>query len=196
MGKNFVRFRKIIFYILNKRRFKFLDITSKIIKPIILTPHYICLGKYVQIYHHARIQGVKQDADPCIIFEDYVTCQQNLHLTCANSISIGSNTAIAANVTITDINHPYEDVTIPIEKQKIIVTPVRIGSDCKIYNNCVILPGTNIGDHCVVGANSVVQGNFPGFSVIVGIPARIIKRYSFEKGAWLKTNEKGEFINE
>ncbi len=122
--------------------------------------------------------------------------QQNMHLTCAKAISIGSNTAIAANVTITDINHSYVDILIPVEKQPWEISPVEIGEDCKIYNNAVILPGTKLGKHNVVGANSVVSAIFPDFCVIVGIPASIIKRYNFQSKKWQKTNKFGEFIDE
>jgi acetyltransferase-like isoleucine patch superfamily enzyme len=110
-------------------------------------------------------------------------------------VYIGKHTAIAANVTITDIHHPYDDINTSIEKQQLIVTAVSIGDECKIYNNVVILPGTIIGKHCTIGANSVVSGNIPDYSVVVGIPAYIIKRYSTENKAWLKTDKDGNFIN-
>jgi acetyltransferase-like isoleucine patch superfamily enzyme len=45
-----------------------------------------------------------------------------------------------------------------------------------------------------VGANSVVTKDIPDYCVAVGTPARIVKRYSFEKKEWVKTNEEGEFI--
>ena len=62
--------------------------------------------------------------------------------------------------------------------------------------NSVILPGTELGDHCVVGANSVVSGSFPNYSVLVGAPAKIIKRYDFATQTWRKTDSKGNFIIE
>jgi acetyltransferase-like isoleucine patch superfamily enzyme len=130
---------------------------------------------------------------PEIIFEDGVSVQQNLHLTCADQIVIGKNTAIAANVSITDIHHPYDDISIPIESQDIHVSRVRIGKDSKIYNNAVILPGVIIGEHVTIGANSVVITNLPDYCVAVGAPARIVKRYSFEKNQWLSTNPDGSF---
>ena len=64
---------------------------------------------------------------PSIVFKENVSVEQNLHLTCAKSIVIGANTAIAANVTITDIHHPYLDINTPIERQDILVNPVSIG---------------------------------------------------------------------
>ena len=104
-----------------------------------------------------------------------MTIQQNIHLTCANLVEIGENTALAANVNITDIHHPYVDINTPIERQDIEVKSVKIGKDCKIYNNVAILLGTIIG--VTVGANSVVKGVFPDYCVIVGMLAYIIKRH-------------------
>ena len=159
-------------------------------KPLFITPKFIKFGKRIVIQKNCRIQGIYKYENvmfsPEIIFHDRVTIQQNLHLTCADRIEIGENTAIAANVTITDINHPYEDINIPIEQQPITVMPVKIGADCKIYNNVVVLPGTELGKHCVIGANSVVKGVYPDFCVIAGAPARIIKRYNYISKKWEK----------
>lgn len=166
-------------------------------KPIFLTPNSIIFGDNVYIGFHARIEGILQYQSekfhPQIVLNDGVSIQQNLHLTCAESVEIGKNTAIAANVSITDIHHPYDDVNLSIEFQNIISKPVYIGEDCKIYNNSVILQGTKIGKHCTIGANSVVSGEFPDYCIIVGAPAKIIKRYSFEKQKWLKTDSEGNF---
>ena len=51
--------------------------------------------------------------------------------------------------------------------------------------NSVILPGTILGKHCVVGANSVVSGVFDDYSVIVGSPARVVKKYNKETREWI-----------
>jgi len=159
-----------------------------IFKPIKISPESLFLGSNVTILHHARIEGIteygEQVFNPRISIEDGVTIQQNLHLTCANEIQIGSNTAIAANVTITDINHRYDDITVPPEKQPLNVSKVKIGENCKIYNNSVILPGTKLGRHTIVGANAVVSGHFPDYCVIAGIPAKILKLYNKETCTW------------
>jgi len=182
------RITKLIFYIFYKNKFNKLHITSFIQSPLMITPRFISLGKHVSIYKNCRIQGISEyngkTFSPEIIFDDYSSSQQNLHLTCANKIYIGKNTALAANVTITDIHHPYDDISTPIEKQDIVVKEVYIGDDCKIYNNAVILPGTKIGKHCTIGANSVVSGDFPDYCVIAGIPARVIKKYNKETNLW------------
>ncbi len=181
-------------------RFKSIKMGGKVIicSPILITAKYLNFGSRVFIRNSARIEGIasylSEKFNPIIEFSDGVSIEQNLHLTCAEKIYIGENTSISANVTITDINHPYENIDISPEMQKIEVRPVYIGADCKIYNNVVILPGTILGKHCVVGANTVVTGrSYPDYSIIVGIPSKIIKRYSFEKKAWFKTDISGNF---
>lgn len=190
--------RKRIWFLFNKHRFNFIGSKSYIYNPLKLTPKYIKIGKGCTIYKNCRIEGITSyegiNYTPSITLGDKVTVQQNLHLTCANSIFIGDNVAIAANVSITDIDHLYIDITRPIEKNKLMVKDVIIGENSKIYNNAVILPGTHIGKHSVIGANSVVNGDFPDYSIIVGSPGRIIKRYCAETKEWRKTDKEGNFF--
>jgi acetyltransferase-like isoleucine patch superfamily enzyme len=184
--------------VFNKFRFKKLGKNSYISKHVFLTRSSISLNENVFVHANARIEGVNLyegiKYNPEIILDDNCSIQQNVHITCADRIYIGKETAIAANVSITDIHHPYEDINLPIEKQILNVFPVSIGSECKIYNNVVVLPGTKIGKHCTVGANSIVSGLIPDYCVVVGAPAKIIKRYDFDKKAWLKTDKEGNFI--
>ena len=177
-------------YVQHKPFFKKYHYSDVIKSPIILTPHCIEMEENVYIGHHARIEGVERwdgkKFSPLIRFCKGVSVQQNLHLTCANSVIIGANTAIAANVTITDIHHPYDDISLPIEHQMIKVKEVSIGEDCKIYNNVVILPGVHIGKHCTIGANSVVNQDIPDYSVAAGNPAKVVKKYDFNNKEWKK----------
>lgn len=174
------------------RRYKELGRNCIVVKPIAVTPQYIRLKDRVTIHAHGRIQGISSYQgvrySPEIVFDEGSSAQQNLHLTCAEMVHIGKDTALAANVTVTDIDHPYEDVDVPIERQQLRVKPVHIGDGCKVYNNVVILPGTTIGNHCVIGANSVVSGHFDGFSVIVGSPARVVKKYDASRKMWVKVS--------
>ena len=196
MKKNFrtMKLRKILYLPYNLLRFKDFHYSATVKRCLLITPRCVSIGRNVYIEKNCRIEGVclynNVPFDPSIVFEDNVSVQQNLHLTCANQIVVGKNTAIAANVSITDIHHPYEDINTPIEQQDIIVKPVIIGQDCKIYNNAVILPGVHIGKHCTIGANSVVTHDIPDYCVAVGAPARVIKRYNKKTQMWEKVEGK------
>jgi acetyltransferase-like isoleucine patch superfamily enzyme len=90
------------------------------------------------------------------------------------------------NVYITDQNHGYEDVSLPISKQSQPERAVKIGSGSWLGYGSVVLPGVTIGEHCVIGANSVVTRDVPSYSVAVGVPARVIKRYI--NGSWTEVD--------
>lgn len=186
-------------YCLYKPRFRRYSLGNRIGRGGRITHRHISLGKNVRLGPRCRIQGITRYLNdrfcPEIILADNVSIQQDFYLTCASRVAIGRNTAIAAFVTITDIDHPYSDIHTPIENQPLRIADVEIGSGCKIYNGAVITCGTHIGHHCVVGANSVVKGRFPDFCVIAGNPARVIKRYNEKAGEWQRTLPGGEFIS-
>ncbi len=187
-----------IWYYTNKKKFVQIHKSNIIIKPLLLTSSCISLGEYTHVRNNARIEGIFHKNgifyNPEIIIGKNVGIEQGLHLTCANKIIIGDYTSISANVTITDIIHPYTDINIPIDYQNLIVKDITIGESCKIYNNAVILPGVHIGKHVCIGANSVVNKDLPDFCVAVGAPAFIIKRYNFETQQWEKTDKAGNFL--
>ncbi len=93
------------------------------------------------------------------------------------SIEIGNDVWTGHHVYVTDQNHGYQDVSVPISRQTMPERPVSIGDGSWIGHGSVILPGSTIGKHVTIGANSVVTGTIPDFSVAVGNPARVIKRY-------------------
>ncbi len=170
-----------------------------IIKPIILTPEFISLGDKVSFRHHARIEAISsfssESFTPNIIIESGVTFQQRCHITAASRLVIGKGTIASFDVMITDIDHEYEDVSLPISQQKLAIKPTYIGESCFLGGGVKIQAGTTLGRHCIVGSNSVVRGQFPDYCVIVGAPARIVKRYNENTSQWEKTDNKGGFIS-
>jgi acetyltransferase-like isoleucine patch superfamily enzyme len=98
------------------------------------------------------------------------------------SIEIGDDVWTGQHVYITDQNHGYEDLDRPISVQAMPERPVRIGAGSWLGHGTVVLPGTTIGRHVVIGANSVVRGDIPDFSIAAGNPAKVI-RDQRERGA-------------
>ncbi len=97
-------------------------------------------------------------------------------------VEIGDNTLIGGNVKILDNDfHPLEiDKRNSDNKEFIRSKEIKIGDNCFIGCNAIILKGTVIGDGCVIGAGSVVCGTFPRNVVIAGNPAKIIRGISGE----------------
>ena len=167
---------------------------SYIANPIYLSRiNKIYIGKRVRIFPNSRIEVVSDNAS--IIFEDNISIGQNFHVTAGSKLIIKKNTTIAENVMVTDIDHDYKEIGKHILDQKYIINKTEIGENCLIGFGAVIQAGTILGKQCVVGANAVVRGTYPDYSVIVGVPGKIIKRYNHENNKWQKTNSSGDYIN-
>jgi acetyltransferase-like isoleucine patch superfamily enzyme len=98
------------------------------------------------------------------------------------SIEIGDDVWTGHHVHVTDMNHGYEDLDVTISRQSQPEAPVSIGSGSWLGHGVVVLPGSRIGRHVVVGAGSVVTGELPDHSVAVGAPARVIRRHRDGEG--------------
>jgi acetyltransferase-like isoleucine patch superfamily enzyme len=91
------------------------------------------------------------------------------------AIDIGDDVWTGHYVYITDQNHGYDDPRLPISKQSQPERPVIIGAGSWLGHGTVVLPGAHIGRHAVIGANSVVTGEIPDYSIAVGAPARVVR---------------------
>lgn len=100
-------------------------------------------------------------------------------------IVIGDDVWTGPNVYITDQNHGYEDLALPISKQVMPEQPVWIGNGAWLGTGTVVLPGAHIGDHVVIAAGSVVTGEIPANSVAAGVPARVVRHHVDGEG-WVK----------
>ena len=81
----------------------------------------------------------------------------------------------APHVVIVSSNHDFRQSNRPYALQEEIPSTVVIGRNVWVGAGSVILPGTQIGDHAVIGAGSVVTGDVPGYSLAAGVPAEVIR---------------------
>ena len=148
---------------------------SVVIKPIAFTPRYVAIGNRVSLGHHCRIEGISSFSgnsfSPKIVFGDGVSFQQRCHIIAASELFIGANTIASFDVMITDNDHEYEKIGVPVGNQPLTVKKTSIGENCFIGAGVKIQAGTKLGKQCIVGANSVVRGDFPDYCVVVGAPA-------------------------
>jgi acetyltransferase-like isoleucine patch superfamily enzyme len=101
------------------------------------------------------------------------------------SIEIGDDVWTGHHVYITDQNHAYEDVDVPISHQSSPERPVVVGAGSWLGHGTIVLPGARIGRHVAVGAGSVVVGDLPDFSVAAGAPARVLRSHDPVRG-WIR----------
>lgn len=156
-----------------------------------LTPLYQHRGRGSKIYH-----SVRMDTPPYRRFwlgkrsvvESYC-CINNavgdvtigdytrigIHCTVIGPVCIGDHVNLAQGITVTALNHNFEDSSKRIDEQGVATKPVVIGDDVWIGANAVILPGVTIGKHCVVAAGAVVTKDVPDNTLVGGVPAKVIK---------------------
>lgn len=175
----------IIRYLFYSLLFKKAGFPGYIGKPIVIIGFKkISIGKRTRIFPNVRLEVHGENAS--LTIENNVGISQNVHITTAGQLVIGKDTTILANTYITDIDHIYENIGIPVLDQGMSVKKTQIGAGCFIGMGVAIQAGTILGNHCIVGSNSVVRGNFPDYCVIAGTPARILKKYNFENQTWEK----------
>lgn len=90
-------------------------------------------------------------------------------------IEIGRNALLADWIYVCDFDHVHDRVDVPIRKQGIAKTPVRIGEDVWVGEKASILRGADIGAGSVIASQALVRGVIPPFSIAVGSPARVVR---------------------
>jgi len=99
---------------------------------------------------------------------------QNARL--GGTITIGDDVLMGPDVVIMTMSHEFSDIHTPINLQgSTEEKPIIIGNDVWIGTRVIILPGVTIGDHSVIAAGAVVSKSFPPYSIIGGVPAKLIK---------------------
>lgn len=101
-----------------------------------------------------------------VVIGDNTAFNYNNLIVSHEEISIGSNCQFGPNVLIYDHDHDYR-VPSGIKEMKYKTAPIEIGNDVWIGANVVILRGTKIGNNCVVGAGTVLKGNYQDNMLIV-----------------------------
>lgn len=192
---------KRIMWFINKNIYGEFGRFSLLDKPLMIyNKKNIFIGNNVSIRPNARIEPIEKwgsdTYEPQIIIGDFTSIEQNCHITCANKVIIEDHVTIAGYSMITDIDHEYKDIEKGILQQPILVKETIICKQTFIGMGARIMAGVRVGKHCIIGANAVVNTDIPDYSVAVGIPAKVIKRYNFNTSKWEKTNKKGEFLNE
>jgi len=176
-----------------KNRFRFAEYGRDVYihpKASISRPKYMAvgdscrIGPYASIYLHPLD---KEQTGPLLTMGNGVFVGMRAVISVHYRVELRDNVLLGTNVLIADAHHQYEDITIPIRKagmtQKSFVV---IEEDTWIGSNSCIFRGVTVGKHSVVGANSVVNTDVQPYSVVVGSPARLVRRYDTQLGKWIK----------
>lgn len=172
------------------RRFGHFGFGSMICFPAatIMNERHISLGSGTLICPQVSLSvGVipgQQGLDPTVLrIGDRCVLGRGSSIVAHTRVEIGDDVWTGPNVYITDQNHGYTDVERPIWQQP---TPpdraVVVGAGSWLGYGVVVLPGARIGRNAVIGAHAVVIGDIPDWSVAVGVPARVVRRYVAGEG--------------
>ena len=163
-------------------RFEAFSSPSYLGKPIFIRGHrLIRFGNGVRIFPHVRLEAFDLGQ---IVFGNRVKISHNVQITSAEKpLRIGEGTTILANCFITNIDYSF----VHSDFGKYTVTDTKIGDNCFVGIGSGILAGTVLGNGCVVGANSLVRGHYPEFTMLAGSPAKVIKIYDIATKTWTKS---------
>lgn len=103
---------------------------------------------------------------------------KDVFLNAYDRIEIGNFCAIGAGSKLITANHSTIDLSLPVEKRGLLKSPIILDDNVWLGYNVIILPGVKLGKGCVVAAGSVVTKSFDNYSMIGGVPAKLIKKCS------------------
>lgn len=147
-------------------------------------PKAISIGRKVNIRKGARLEvvGGWDGKRPKIIIGDGCGIQFYFHCGAAESVTIGNYVGIGGRVLITDHDHVFNTPEQScIKTSKLQSAPVVIEDGAALHEGCVILKGVTVGQRAVVGANAVVTKDVPPFTIVGGVPARVIRKIDIKE---------------
>ena len=146
-------------------------------------------GSYGDVYRRIRYYFAKRFVENCgndVNFETNSGFNPELSIgdnsgvgvNCRLSgrIVIGKDVMMGPNCIMRTYSHAHDRLDIPMNQQGFEPERImHIGDDVWIGTNVIILPGVNIGSHCIIGAGSVVTKDVPDYAIVGGAPAKIIR---------------------
>ncbi|WP_375479706.1 acyltransferase [uncultured Jatrophihabitans sp.] len=131
----------------------------------------IVLGRWLHLGAHTALRC----HEGTLTVGDKAVLGRNVSVNCFLDIEIGAAALFADDIYVSDFDHKFADLSMPIKDQGIVKSRVRIEPDVWIGTKATITRGVVVGRGSVVGANAVVTHDVPPYSVAVGVPARVIR---------------------
>ena len=152
----------------------------------------VSLGNRSRISRNTRLLALKrysaQSFTPSITIGDNVSVGFGCTLSCVNQLNIGHDVTIGDNVYIADSHHDYSNPVSSVLDQPLLPGKISIGQGAWIGYGAFLAGDVSVGEHAVVGANSVVTRSIDAYTVVAGAPAKLVKRFDHEAGRWVKVD--------
>lgn len=146
------------------------------------------------LWLEAVTQYGSQMLSPALHIGERFSGSDGVHIACAFDVIIGDDVLVGSKVHITDHNHGLyqgkDSVSSPFDPpatRPLYGAPVRIGNRVFLADGVVVLPGSEIGNGAIVGANSVVRGRLAPDTIYAGAPAKPVKRFEAATRSWIRT---------
>jgi acetyltransferase-like isoleucine patch superfamily enzyme len=131
----------------------------------------IVLGRWVHLGDGTRLrahEGTLRVGDKSVFGRENT-------VNCYLDIEFGARSLVADWVYVCDFDHSFDDIDVPIKDQGIVKAPVRVGPDVWVGVKASILRGAMVGEGSVLAAHTVVRGEVPAWSVVAGVPGRVVR---------------------
>lgn len=109
----------------------------------------------------------------------------DLKILCCGNVKIGNNVSCAGGVLVTSENHGLNPLTPSFNDNDLISSNVLIEDGVWLGEKVIILPNVKIGKKSIIGAGSIVTKNIPEYTIAVGNPAKVIKKWDFENSKYI-----------
>lgn len=149
----------------------------------------ICIGNQTTILNGVRMQVYNDltGKQSKIKIGDNCYIGYNNTFLAGGNITLEDGVLMASNILISSENHSINPESPDYYmNQKLSCAPIIVGEGTWIGEKVSILSGVTIGKKCVIGAGSIVAKDIPDFSIAVGSPAKVIKKYNFNTHEWEK----------
>ena len=143
-----------------------------------LSKQGIVCGNNVTVGAHAIIKPSSyygQNLGEGLFVGDNSNIGRYNYVGCAGFFRIGKNVMIGPRVSFYAENHNFSSTDIPMKNQGVTRTPIIVEDDCWIASGSIILAGVTVVSGSIVAAGSIVDPNVPPYSVVAGVPAKVIR---------------------
>ena len=137
----------------------------------------IHIGDNFIIRHHGELHALNGK----LTIGNNVAVNSNVCLGASEGgdISIGNNVIIAQNVVIRASDHRFDNTELPIRYQGHVGGSIIVEEDVWIGSNAVVTKNVRIGAHSIIAAGAVVTRDIQPYSIVGGVPAKLIKKRSY-----------------
>jgi acetyltransferase-like isoleucine patch superfamily enzyme len=163
---------------LRVRQFQYFGENSLIDRPMWLYgAKHISIGAHVTVLRGAWLAVERSAWDqpgPALQIGDRTGIRGACTISASSSVVIEEDVGMGGGITIVDSRHTWSSGHPNAFYSPSESAPIRIGRGTWLADRASVVAGAQIGEQCLIGANTLVGGNVPDFSIVIGVPGRVV----------------------